>query len=362
MAFHPRLIVLGSVLVASTLACGREKADNEVTRNGEDVLASGSAPSIVDSVPGDAILAGGDVRFSGTAAGDYLGVGGKQTISGRIHGSVRAAGGEINLAAAVDRNATIVGGNIEVDSVAVVARNAYLAGGTIRVKGTVQGALMASGGSVILNGVVGSNVEIAAGALRIGPQTRIAGNLRYRVPAGEVQIDPAARISGTVTVLPVRRGPGILHILLLFGFLVAGAVVVAIAPRFAGDAAEILRARPGRSALFGLCALILVPVVAVIAAVTIIGIPLALLMTAVYIILVYLGRIPLALWLGARILGGRARAGRQGVLLSFLVGGFILLIVGLVPVIGGLAMAIITVLGLGAFLLRVQVMREKQPV
>ncbi len=361
---HPRLILalLGLALMGSTLACRRSKSENEIKRNGEDLLASGSAPKVTDSVPGDAILAGGDVLFSGAAGGDYLGAGGKQVISGRIHGSLRAAGGEIHVTAAVDRNVTIAGGNVELDSAAVVARNGYLAGGNIQVKGTVQGALLASGGTVVLNGVVGRDVEIYAGELTLGPRAQIAGNLRYRVPARKVHIDPAARVSGTTTALPVRSGLGMFRLLLLLGFLVGGAVVVALVPRFVSDAAEILREQPGRSALVGLGWMILIPIAIVIAAITIIGIPLALLTTAVYVALVYLGRVPLAIWLGRIVLGARARVGRQGALLNFLVGGFLLLVVGFVPVIGPFAMAIITFLGLGAFLLRVQELREKQPV
>src|SRR5688572_13976598 len=100
MVFRSRhvLALLGPVILA-TLACGRSEPKNEVTRNGEDVLASGGAPNVPDSVPGDAIMAGGDVRFSGATGGDYLGVGGKQAISGRIHGSVRAAGGDVQVTA-----------------------------------------------------------------------------------------------------------------------------------------------------------------------------------------------------------------------------------------------------------------------
>jgi hypothetical protein len=364
MPFSARLIfaLLGSVLLTSTLACGRREPQPKVTRHGEDVLASGGTPTVTDSAPGDAILAGGDLRFSGATGGDYLGAGGKQTISGRIHGSLRAAGGEIHVTAAVDRNTTIVGGNVELDSAAVITRNAYLIGGKVHVEGTIHESLQASGGSVVLNGVVGRDVNIAAGALHVGPRAQIAGNLRYRVPAGEVRIDPAARVSGTITAVPVRRGPGTFRLLLMFGFLVTGAAVAALVPGFVAEAAEILRARPGRSALVGLGWIILVPCAIIIAAITIIGLPLALLTTAVYVVLVYLGRVPFAVWLGQRVLRARARTGRQGALLNFLVGGFLLLVVGIVPVVGSLAMVIVTVLGLGTLLLRAAALREKRPV
>lgn len=362
MVFNPRLILLGPVLVASTFACVRSNPENKVTRVGEDVLASGSVPMVMDSVPGDAILAGGNLTFSGATGGDYLGAGGNQAISGRIHGSLRAAGGAIRVAAAVDRNATIAGGKIDLDSVAAIGRSAYLFAGAIQVDGTVHGTLLASGGTVILNGVVGRDVEVAADRLRLGPHAQITGNLRYRVPAGNVHIDPGARISGTVTALPVSRGWGLRHWLWMLGLLLAGAVVVALFPGFMAEAAEILPQRPVLSALVGLGWAILVPLAMILAAVTFVGLPLALLTAAVYAVLVAVGSVPPSVWLGKRILGARARMGRQGALVNFLVGGFLLLLVGIIPVVGGLVTAIAGVLGLGTLLLRVQALREKQPV
>jgi hypothetical protein len=365
MVFQTRpcliLALSGLALVVTATGCGREGPANEVKRNGEDVLAHGSTPSVTDSVPGDAILAGGDVRFSGAAVGDYLGAGGKQTISGRIHGSLRAAGGEIDVTAAVARNATIIGGHIELDSAALVAQNAYLLGGNVDVKGTVQGSLLASGGSVMLDGVVGRDVEVAAGSFHLGPHAQIAGNLRLRVPEGKVRIDPAARVSGTVSALPVQKG-GTFRILWMFGFIVAGVVMVALLPSFAAEAAATARERPGQSALVGLGSLILIPCAIVIAAITIIGIPLALVASALYVVLVYLSRVPIALWLGERVAGGRSRTGRSGALVNFLIGGLILLVVGFVPFVGGLVSAIAVIVGLGTLLLGARVPRERQPV
>jgi hypothetical protein len=332
-----------------------------VRRLGEDVLVSGGSPGVTDSVPGDAILAGGDLSFSGVTGGDYLGVGGKQAVTGRIHGSLRAAGGEIHLAAAVDRNVTITGGAIVLDPAAVVARNAYLFGGKIDINGTVREGILASGGEIVLNGVVGRDVEVSGGALRVGPRAQIAGNLRYRVPANKVHIDSAARISGTVTALPVGSKWGLRTLLWALGVLLAGAVTVALFPRFMAGAADILPQRPLISALVGLGWAILVPVALIIAAVTFVGLPLALLGTAVYLVVVGIATIPFALWLGRLLLAARARPGRSGALVSFLVGGLLLIIVGLVPVVGGFVTMIAACLGLGGLLLEAQALRTQQP-
>lgn len=361
---RPRFIlaVLGTVVVASTLSCGGGGSEpRKVTRLGDDVIMAGSMVYLADrdSVPGDAILSGRVVEFHTASGGDYLGAGGMQTIGGQVHGSVRAVGGEIHVTGAIDRNATIAAGGVGLDSTADITRNAYLIGGNVWVNGTVRGSLLAAGGTVILNGTVGRDVEVSGGSLRVGPNAVITGNLRYRVPAGKVHIDSAARISGTVTALPVSSGWGFKRWLWMLGFLVAGGVVVALIPRFTSETAEIIPQRPFRSALVGLGWFILVPVAIVIAAITVIGLPLALVTALLYGVLVYLSSVPFALWVGRRLLGARARAGRQGALLNFLIGGVLLLVVGIIPVLGGVVTLIAACLGLGAVMLRTQALRSE---
>jgi hypothetical protein len=358
---RPRFIlaVLGSVVVASTLSCSFRE-HRELTRLGDDLLVSGSTLTVTDSVTGDVIVAGRDPSFQGAAGGDYLGAGGRQIIGGRVHGSVRAAGGYIRVTGTVDRNATIAGGDIGLDSTADVGRNAYLTGGNVQVNGTLRGFLLASAGTVVLNGTIGRDVEVRGDALRIGPHAVITGNLRYRVPAGKVHIDSAARISGTVTALPVSRGWSLTHWLWTLGFLVAGGVVVALLPRFTSEAAEIIPQRPFRSALVGLGWFILVPIGIILAAIIVIGLPLAIITAVVYGVLVYLSTVPFALWLGRRLLGDRTRAGRQGALLNFLAGGLLLLLVGIIPLVGGIVTLIAACLGLGAIVLRILALRGEQ--
>ncbi len=334
-------------------------------QHGEDVLATGETPRVTDSVAGDVILAGQDLSFSGATGGDYLGAGGKQIISGRIHGSVRAAGGDIRISSTVDRNATIAGGRVTIDSLGVIGRSAYLVGGTVEVDGAINDALQVGGGTVILNGRIGQNVEVHAGTLRIGPNAEIGGNLRYRVPQEAVHIDPSARILGTVTALPVPQGRGgwfIFKILWTIGFLIAGAVVASLIPRFVMAAATLVRTRPVRSGLMGMVWIIVVPIVVAILAVTVIGLPLALLTAAIYAALLYLGRGVIAVWLGQRILGARMSMGteRRNAVMSFLVGGLILVILGFIPFIGSFLIAIATVLGVGAILQQIRMLRSSE--
>lgn len=373
MLSHIRVHIglIGSFLVLSAVACGRQQppksrpqSPNEVSRLGDDLFASGSAPQVADSVTGDAFLAGRYLQFSGATGGDYLGAGGTQQIDGRIHGAIRAAGGEVGVRAAVDRNVTIAGGTVVLDREAVIARNAYLAGGNVRVYGTVHGELLVSGGDVTLNGHVDRDVEITARKLQIGPGTIITGNLRYRVPPEAVHIDPAARVSGIVTALPVAQGKGTWHVFGLFwmlGFLLAGTVLVTFVPGFITEAANFVQRRPERSTLLGLGWIILFPLAVLIVALTFIGLPLAFLGIASYLTLLYLGRIAVAVWLGRRVLGARARSSHGGIVMNFAVGGLILVLVQLIPILGPLTTLVATVVGIGALLLQMHAIRVARP-
>jgi hypothetical protein len=331
-------------------------------KNGEDVIVLGSTMIYpMDSIAGDVIFAGGEFTFTGSAGGDYLGAGGSQKIGGRIHGSLRVTGGEIHALGTADRNATIAGGNVALDSTGVIGGNAYIVGGNVAINGAVRGSLMASGGKVVLNGPVGRDVDVSGGELHLGPHAQIAGNFRYRVPKDKVTIDPAARISGTTTAIPVSRRPGLGSVLWMLGFVVVGIVLVALFPRFTTEAAEILPQRPGRSALVGLGWTCLVPIAAVIAAVTVIGIPLGILLVTVWFLMLFLGDLPVALWLGKRLLSSRAGPGRRGAILSVLIGGLILMVLLLIPVVGGWITGIASVFGAGAILLRAWAARAAQP-
>lgn len=351
---HARLVQVCTILLAVSVVACFGGGTTGLMRNGDDVLMTGGSPFLraLDSVPGDAILMGGDVAFEGTAAGDYLGAGGKQKIAGHVHGSIRSVGGEIHAYGAVDRNATIAGGNVTLDSSAVVGGNAYVAGGSVSILGSVRGNLMASGGEVTINGPVGRDVEVTAGGLRLGPRAQIAGNLRYRVPKDKVIIDPAAHVAGSTTALPLKSGPGTAGILWTLGFVVAGIIIVALFPVFTTEAAESLYQRPVRTGLTGLAWVCLLPIAALIAAITIIGLPLAVIGVAAWLAVMFLSDIPVALWIGKRLLGGRAHPGRNGAIMSVLVGGVILVLVGIIPLLGPIVTFVSAVLGAGAIVIR----------
>lgn len=343
--------------------CGGGDPQGEVPsvmRWGGDVVGGGSEVTVSDSVPGDVIVAGGRLGFVGVAGGDILAAGRVLEIGGRVLGDVRAAGGEVRFSGQVARNVTAAGREVRIGDGATIGRNAYLAGRQIRVEGTISGSLRSAGAEIVLNGTVDGNVDVRGGSLRVGPEARITGDLTHHIPAENVLIDSAAQIGGSVRAYPTRPGApiGLFRVLLSIGFLLAGAVAVAIFARSAVAAEGGLRQRPGAALGFGLLWLLLLPIGIAAIAITGVGLPLALILLALFLISLYLARAVTALWLGRLILRGQPRPGRGPLVSAFLIGGVVLLLIGLIPIVGGIVALVATVLGLGSLVVAYRGRRE----
>ncbi|MBX6754625.1 MAG: hypothetical protein IRY86_10370, partial [Thermorudis peleae] len=111
------------------------------------------------------------------------------------------------------------------------------------------------------------------------------------------------------------------------------------------------------SALWGIVVLFAGPLAAVIFAVTIVGLPVAFLITVVYLAVLYLSQVIVGLGLVRWILPGRLRGARRGPLwIAMLVGTTVLVLIRLVPLPGVVGFwwtlvlsLLIAIFGLGAF-------------
>lgn len=342
-------------LVLLAVACEPQSTTPDQTRMdvGGDVLAAGRAPSIADSISGDAMLAGGEVRFTGRTAGDVLAAGGDLSIGGTVGNSLRAAGGNIDIAGRITRNVTAAGGSISFSSGSLVEGNVYAGGGSMRLDGDVRGNVLAGTGSMRITGTVGGDVRLDGGSLTIEPGARIEGDLHYRVPPENVSIDPAATITGQRFALPPREGPelptaGFFRAVWLLGFLLAGLAAVLLLPAVAEAAAIALHQQPIFAIGYGFLWLVALPVAAAIIAITIVGIPLAFILFALYLIGLYIARAAVAVWLGRLIVRKQNGSVRKRAALTFLVGGIILAVLELVPILGPIVVFASALLGIGA--------------
>lgn len=329
-----------------------------------DHFFGGGEATSSSPVPGDLFIGGGQVEVQGDVGGDLLAAGGQLRLTAPIGASVYAAGGKIHLGSGVRRNARLMGGEVEVASAARVAGNLTVLGGNVRIVGAVDGHVMALGGSVEIDGPVGGDVDIGAGKASLGPHARIAGRLRYQSDEA-LRVDPAAKVAGGIEHIEVpaardgRKGAG--HEadgwIWSIGLMTLAAVLVYALPGFYLGVGTTARQRIGLCLLLGLAVLACMPVAAVMALVTVIGIPIGVVLLLAYPIALVIGYASAAIVLGDTVLlrwrgslDGSAlrRAGAAALAM------FALALLTRVPFLGGPVLLAATLAGLGALALQIR--------
>lgn len=327
-----------------------------------------------ETIEGRAVLTGQRVTLAGKVHGDALAAGRHVVIRGTVSGDLYVAGEDVEIVGAVEGNVHAVGSTVRLE--APVGRSAWLAGRqvTLTPEGSVAGDLAGGAEQLRIEGKVGRDADVGVRELyvsgSVGRQlsawiesglvdgsAKIGGDLHGRVPrAGALRIAEGASIAGArdVSVHPEmaaqhrqnRAGWNLIH-----GFfgLLSALLVALLAFRLAPgaiptsprDAAEL-----GRWMGVGFVLLVTVPAACFFVALTLFGIPLALMTFAAYLAACYLASVAVAILLGRRIVRPGAGAGRF--LGATALGWLALFVVGLVPVLGAAVRFLALLAGLGA--------------
>jgi hypothetical protein len=360
-----RAALLALVLVSITGCSVHYEGDDSVTHEfGSDFFGAGGMLNLTEPVEGDAFLAGGHVATASEVKGDLVVVGGEVSVGGAIADDLYAVGGRVQFDAIVNGNARVAGGDVNVGPATIVAGGLSLTGGQIAFEGVAHEYLQASGGSVRINGEVVGDAEVRAKELLIGPEARIGGRLVYHGPQEPV-VPEGAVIAGGLEFHEADVGryfedaqphvrdaaTGLGTFLWFLGVFFAGALFVLLLPRFTSEAAAVIGHKPWPSLGLGLAILLCVPFVAMVLLITIIGIPVALLLMSLYLLVLFLGWITAALFVAQRGLAA-LRPGRVATrgwqLLALLLGLVVLWLLRQVPLIGGWIGFVALLAGIGA--------------
>ena len=239
------------------------------------------------------------------------------------------------------------------------AGNVVVLHGPVTVDGLVTGSVVVFDGPATIRGQVRDNVVVFNGPLSVAARARIGGDvLSRRRPS----VAPGAVVQGQVRRLRAEMGAPYLRfgaklavwLAYSFSVLVLGLVLLGVAPRALEAVSQESRRSVGSAIGWGLLVFFGVPILAIIALVTVVGIPLGL-------------GLLLALWLlytigytvGAWILGRAVVRPPRSRFVAFLAGWAILRAAALVPFLAGFLWLAAAVFGLGC--LTVSLWRARSP-
>jgi hypothetical protein len=229
------------------------------------------------------------------------------------------------------------------------------------VLGRVRGNLVALHGPVrILGGTVTGDVVNVSDPIVLNGRARVGGDLNY----GDEKpvVAPGAVVRGKVKKFDVGdafpfSGFGVTLLIWLavsVSSLILGLVLLAFAPRAADAAHLVAREATWPAVGWGVLLVFGLPVLAVIALVSLVGIPLGAGLLLALVPIYSVGYVT-----GAWLLGRRILKPPTSRFVAFLAGWAILRVVALIPILGGLAWLVATVFGLGALI--VAAWRARRP-
>jgi len=270
-----------------------------------------------------------------------------------VHGSAISVGGAANIA-----------GTVEGDAVAI--------GGSVEVTGRVEGSAHAVGGNVILRStaVVDRGASAVAGTVYYEPGATVGGtqvqpNPPPPIPPGHgrgpmpfpwlYHLPGESWVWGPVPLFILQWMLLTFYLVILASFVASAWLVAVLFPGPTARLAQLIERDPVGTFVAGILGWPLTVVIMVLLALSVLGIPLAMLVPLALLVALQFGTTAVALLVGRRVR-------RSGIALEVLVGAVILAIIFSIPhPVGALALLGVSTWGLGAVLLALLEARRSRP-
>ena len=366
------ILTLAIILLPLTASAYSVKKGDSIYVPKDEVIegslyAVGSTLNIEGKVTGDVFCAGQTINISGEVAGDIFCAGQSINVSGKVGGSLRVAGNAINFNGQVARNAITAGATIVTAASSSIGWDLLVLGNAFELRGDIGRDLYGSAAKVTVAGQVGKNVDLNFGSqnnnekpLTITSAAKINGNVKYKSDKDAV-IDTGAVIRGeTIHNFPTavaKKSPladlgwwwG--KLISIFSALVIGLVLISFWREPVLKITDLMLAKTGPSFGWGILALLLTPIIVVILLITIIGIPLSLILLALWLIAIYASKILVGILVGKSLLNNFWPKQKDSLILAMIVGVVITYLIFALPFVGWIISLLAVLWGLGGIML-----------
>jgi cytoskeletal protein CcmA (bactofilin family) len=339
------------------------RAEAELRVPAEETVSGSLVASAMDvviegRVDGDLFVTGERVRIAGTIAGNVFAWARHLEIAGRVEGSVHAASEELVVTGAIDGSGYLAAESLRQLAGARIARDAYVFAWSADLAGDLERDVHFHGDRLAVSGKIARDLEVAHAdrfALRDGAS--VGRDLDASVAEEDgVEIAPGARIGGARSVRAFEGGPAALwHLEPWLWLLVRVGAALAFGVALYALLPGLFRVRVPTASTFlrllglGLAALVATPLVLLVVAATLVGLPLALLGGFLYLTALYLAHVLAAAEVGRTLLRRRGQdlPGLATFARILLVGLVVVALAGHVPILGPAVRVVILLVGLG---------------
>ncbi len=273
-----------------------------------DIYLSAERVLVEGTVDGDVYAAGKDIDIDGHVTGDVISAGRSLRIRGQVDGNLRSTGNNGMISGTVGRNITWFGDSVAIDSTGKVGGSITMFGGNLAIDGHLGRDILFYGDEVDVNGSVDGGIREKGNSLVIASTGQVGGPIRFEGDH-EANVSPGAKLASPVEF--TKREPSaeyktahyyVWRIIWTAAFILLGLVLFLLLPNFAADT---VKAGERFGAPIGLGVLVFfgVPIAAIIACVTVVGIPLGILTLGLWFLAINCAEIVVGTVVGNWILG-----------------------------------------------------------
>jgi cytoskeletal protein CcmA (bactofilin family) len=328
-----------------------------------DLFAMADHLRIDGTIDGDLFAFTEQGEIAGHITGDVMCFCQGLRVSGQVDGNIRSLDNNITITGSVGRSVTNFSELFTLDPSGKIGYSLTTFGKSLTLDGHLGRDLLAFSGESEIDGTVGGSMRVKGESLDVGGHASIAGPARFE---GDHQPSVA---SGAQFASPLQytkwehrnsteRGVGyyVWRLIWIAAFILFGVVLLSVMPLFSREAAQNVE---NVGASFGLGVLVFpaVPMAAIVACVTVVGLLVGMASLFLWIFGLFISQIVVGTAIGQWILG-RAHE-TFGLIGRMAVGVLLLRICMLIPYIGGWLKLAIMVWGMGAIALAIY--RRVQP-
>lgn len=316
--------------------------------------------TIEGQVWGDVIGVSPNLQINGQVKGDVLAIAQNINITGKVDGDLRIISNTTNISGNISKNINFLGESLVLTESSSAGQDILLASVNSEFNGKVAGNIHGTSNNVLIRGEVSKDINLTIdqtkrkkylNTLKIEEPAVVMGSLNYK--AGNNALITSENIKGEINKKDPNKAPhetpnaGKIIYSILSAFLMAILLHLLFKEKIK-NLKNIIINKNYKTIGYGAIILFLTPIASLIAMITVIGIPIAIIALIIWGIMLFLSTILVALAVGDYFFK-LIKKEKLSWYLKALVGIILMTIICAVPFVGWFIKLIAALIGLGSF-------------
>lgn len=338
-------VLISSNVFATTIIKGNNLVLNNFTD--ENVYAFASNIEVNTELPKDLFAIASKITINKDIDQDFNAMGSEVIVNSDINEDIRIFAPKITINGNIGAEALLFGSEIVLSKDTIVHGDVKISGSKVIINSKIMGDADLKASDITINNEIYGNAGIIASNLNFGKDGLIKGNMKINKG---IEYDKS-KIKGTVQYNNEKKSTNKImsnNIFNFVAFLLVGLLVLLVFKKPLENANEKLISKPISCLLFGLIALIGIPIIAFILLLTIVGSIVSVFLIMIYVIMLLLATIVVPYYFGKKIIALFKSKNR---FLALLFGLIVFFILSYIPFIGAIIVFAVLILGSGSWIL-----------